>query len=205
MKFPKKRYKNLNKFFQDYILNLNNSLKSIDLKKIQKITNLIENTIKMNKCIFICGNGGSAAISNHYVADYLKLLRTNTNLMPKIISLASNMELITAISNDLDYNKIFSYQLESLAKKNDLLILISSSGNSKNLVYALNSAKKIKMKSISFVGFKGGKLLKLSDLSLHTKIDNYGLSEDAAQIFMHVIIQFIRQKNLNLKSEKIKF
>ncbi len=205
MKFPKKKYKNINKFFQDYILNLNNSLKNIDLKKIQKITNLIEDTIKMNKCIFICGNGGSAAISNHYVADYLKLLRTNTNLMPKIISLASNMELITAISNDLDYNKIFSYQLESLGKKNDLLILISSSGNSKNLVYALNSAKKIKMKSISFVGFKGGKLLKLSDLCLHTKIDNYGISEDAAQIFMHVIIQFIRQKNLNLKSEKIKF
>ncbi len=205
MKFPKKKYKNINKFFQDYILNLNNSLKNIDLKKIQKITNLIEDTIKMNKSIFICGNGGSAAISNHYVADYLKLLRTNTNLMPKIISLASNMELITAISNDLDYNKIFSYQLESLGKKNDLLILISSSGNSKNLVYALNSAKKIKMKSISFVGFKGGKLLKLSDLSLHTKIDNYGISEDAAQIFMHVIIQFIRQKNLNLKSEKIKF
>ena len=205
MKFPKKKYKNINKFFQDYILNLNNSLKNIDLKKIQKITNLIEDTIKMNKCIFICGNGGSAAISNHYVADYLKLLRTNTNLMPKIISLASNMELITAISNDLDYNKIFSYQLESLGKKNDLLILISSSGNSKNLVYALNSAKKIKMKSISFVGFKGGKLLKLSDLCLHTKIDNYGICEDAAQIFMHVIIQFIRQKNLNLKSEKIKF
>ena len=85
MKFPKKKYKNINKFFQDYILNLNNSLKNIDLKKIQKITNLIEDTIKMNKSIFICGNGGSAAISNHYVADYLKLLRTNTNLMPKII------------------------------------------------------------------------------------------------------------------------
>ena len=85
----------------------------------------MENKIKSNKNIFICGNGGSAAIANHYVADYLKLLRTHTKLKPKFISLVSNLELITAISNDINYDKIFSYQIESLANNNDLLIKLA--------------------------------------------------------------------------------
>tara|TARA_B100001063_G_C16610934_1_gene475704 strand:- start:224 stop:841 length:618 start_codon:yes stop_codon:yes gene_type:complete len=205
MKFPEKKYLQINDFHFDYIKKLNDSIKTIDVKKLNKITKLIEKTIKNKKNIFVCGNGGSAAISNHYVADYLKLLRTNTNLKPKIISLVSNIELITAISNDIDYKKIFSYQIESLGQKNDLLLMISSSGNSKNLVDALQTAKKRNMKTISFLGFNGGVLAKKSDYSLIAKINNYGISEDAAHILMHVIIQFIRQKNLTKNLEKIKF
>ena len=85
MKFPEKKYLQINDFHFDYIKKLNDSIKTIDVKKLNKITKLIEKTIKNKKNIFVCGNGGSAAISNHYVADYLKLLRTNTNLKPKII------------------------------------------------------------------------------------------------------------------------
>ncbi len=205
MKFPKKKYSEINQFFYNYIDNLNLCLRKTNLKKLKKISKMIEDTIKNKNKIFICGNGGSAAIANHYVADYLKLLRTNTNLKPKIISLVSNMELITAISNDLNYDEIFSYQLETLAEKQDLLLMVSASGNSKNLLNALKFTKKIKMKSISFVGFNGGALLKKSDICLHTKISNYGISEDLAHIFMHIIIQFLRQKNLTKNLKRVKF
>tara|TARA_B100000575_G_C23139116_1_gene662465 strand:+ start:3214 stop:3831 length:618 start_codon:yes stop_codon:yes gene_type:complete len=205
MKFPKKKYSEINKFYFNYIDNLNICLRNMNLSKLKKISKMIEDTVKNKKKIFICGNGGSAAVANHYVADYLKLLRTNTKLKPKIISLVSNMELITAISNDLNYDQIFSYQLESLAEKNDLLILISASGNSKNLINAQKFSKKIKMKSISFLGFNGGKLLKMSDVCFHAKINNYGISEDLAHIFMHIIIQFLRQKNLSINLKKVKF
>ena len=205
MNFPKKKYINIKDYFFDYLNVSNEVIKKIDLKILIKIVNLLENKIKSNKNIFICGNGGSAAIANHYVADYLKLLRTHTKLKPKFISLISNLELITAISNDMNYDKIFSYQIESLANNNDLLIIISSSGNSKNLVNAIKIAKNKKMKVISFVGFNGGLIHRKSDLSLLSKVNNYGISEDIAHILMHIIIQFLRQKNLIKNLRKVKF
>lgn len=205
MDFPKKKYKKIRDYFFDYLNVSNEVIKKIDIEILIKIVNLLENKIKSNKNIFICGNGGSAAIANHYVADYLKLLRTNTKLKPKFISLVSNFELITAISNDISYDKIFSYQIESLASNNDLLIIISSSGNSKNLINAIKVAKNKKMKIISFVGFNGGLIHKKSDLSLLSKVNNYGISEDIAHILMHIIIQFLRQKNLTKNLEKVKF
>ena len=205
MNFPKKRYPNIKDYFFDYLNVSDQVIRKINMKTLIKIAQLLENKIKSNKNVFICGNGGSAAIANHYVADYLKLLRTDTNLKPKFISLVSNLELITAISNDINYDEIFSYQIESLANSKDLLIIISSSGNSKNLINALKIAKKKNMKIISFVGFNGGIIHKKSDLSLLSKVNNYGISEDIAHILMHIIIQFLRQKNLVKNLKKVKF
>lgn len=205
MNFPKKKYTKIRDYFFDYLNASNEVMKKIDMKILIKIVNLLENKIKSNKNIFICGNGGSAAIANHYVADYLKLLRTNTKLKPKFISLVSNLELITAISNDINYDEVFSYQIESLGSNSDLLIIISSSGNSKNLINALKIAKNKKMKIISFVGFNGGLIHRKSDLSLLSKVNNYGISEDIAHILMHIIIQFLRQKNLTKNLKKVKF
>ena len=131
-------------FFKDHIKNLNNSLFELNSKLIEKASEKILSRIKNNKQIFVCGNGGSAAIANHYVPDYLKLIRQNTKFKPLVKSLSSDLELITAISNDMDYSKIFSYQAESLCNKGDLLIIISSSGNSSNVVNLASWAKKIK-------------------------------------------------------------
>ena len=152
------------------------------------------------------GNGGSAAISNHYVVDFLKFFREKTNYNPKIVSLSNNIETITAISNDIDYKYIFSYQAENLCNKNDLIIIISSSGNSKNIIELVKFAKKRKITTIGFSGFKGGYLKKNSDISVHVNINNYGITEDIFQIYMHIIMQFLRQKNTKLnKLSKLKF
>ena len=183
--------KDINKFHKIYIDQLHKVLMDIDNKVLDKIKNKIIDKIKNQKNIFVCGNGGSAAIANHYVCDYLKLIRENTIYKPKFFSLNSNNELISAISNDMDYKKIFSYQLETYGKKDDLLILISSSGNSKNIMEALKFCKSKKIYTIGFSGFAGGYLNKNSNLSLHIKAKHYGLSEDSHHIFMHLIMQNI--------------
>ena len=200
--FPLKKYKNISNFKKDYLINLNNILKKINTETLEKIADLILKTINSKKTIFICGNGGSASLANHMLCDFSKTLRQNTKLKPKIISFVTNLELITAISNDISYDKVFSYQAESLCSKNDLIIFFSSSGNSKNLINLMKVLKKKKCKTISFIGFKGGYLKKNCDLSLHFPIENYGISEDCNHIMMHLILHYLKQKHLNIKALK---
>ena len=192
--------KNFNNFLETYLSNLINSIKLSKIDQIEKASIKILETIKKKGTIFVCGNGGSAAISNHYVCDYLKFLRQHTKLKPKVISLSSNLETITAISNDFSYDQIFKYQAESLFEKNDLLLIISSSGNSKNIKEVVKYSKKKGVKVIGFSGFKGGYLKKHSDISVHIPADNYGISEDSHHILMHIILQYLI---LNQKREVI--
>ena len=103
----------------------------------------------------------------------------------------NSIETITAISNDIDYKDIFKYQLESLYKNGDILIIISSSGNSKNVKEVLNFTNKKKIKTIGFSGFKGGFLNKNSSISLHVNAQNYGIAEDSHHILMHILLQFL--------------
>jgi D-sedoheptulose 7-phosphate isomerase len=204
--FPQKKYKKFIEFHTDYTNILTKFLNKKPNVNFDKIIQLIQDRIVKKKTIFVCGNGGSSAISNHYVCDYIKSLSTNTNLKPRVISLNSNSELISAISNDISYNKIFSYQMNILSQKGDLLILISSSGDSKNLRDALKFAKKNKITTIGFSGFAGGYLKKNTDVSIHIDINNYGITEDLFQIYMHIIMQYLRQKNLKNKDlNNIKF
>ena len=178
-------------FLQSYLRNLSNSILFADLESMDKAAKLILSTIKKKKTIYVCGNGGSAAIANHYVCYFLKFFRQKTKYIPKIISLSNSIETITAIANDIDYNKIFSYQAESLCEKNDLIIIISSSGKSKNIIEIIKTAKKKGIKILGFSGFKGGYLKKNSDISVHIAAENYGISEDSHHILMHVLLQYL--------------
>ena len=185
-----KKKKFLN-FLDEYLLTLTNSIKFTNIDALEKATAKILETTKKKRTIYVCGNGGSAAISNHYVCDYLKFLRQHTKLKPKVISLSSNLETITAISNDFNYDQVFKYQAESLFEKNDLLIIISSSGNSKNVKEVIKFAKKKGVKIIGFSGFEGGYLKRNSDISIHVNVNNYGISEDSHHILMHVMLQYL--------------
>ena len=194
---------NFKGFFNNHISEINKKLTFINFKNVEKATSKILQTIKNNNYIFVCGNGGSAAIANHYVPDYLKLIRENTKFKPLVKSLSSDIELITAISNDISYSKIFSYQAESLCKKKDLIIIISSSGNSSNVVELANWAKKNKIYCISFTGFNGGKLKKISNLNIHVNINNYGIVEDIHHIIMHAMMHYIVRKNSSVKKLRL--
>ena len=184
-----KNKKNLfNNFFKDYINRLNKTLDKIDKSKIYEASELILQTIKKDNYIYVCGNGGSAAIADHYICDYFKQLSKYSNLKAKIKSLNSDQYLISAISNDISYDQIFKIQAERYIKKGDILLLISSSGNSKNIKNVLKFCRNKKIKTIGFSNFSGGYLKKYSDISIHSKINNYGIGEDINHIFMHLII-----------------
>ena len=201
----KKKYNdqfNLNSFCKGYLERLNNTVNKIDIKNLHRAAKLIEDTIKKKKYIYVCGNGGSAAIANHYVCDYFKLLSKYTDLRAKIRSLNSDSDLISAISNDISYDHIFKIQAERYMEKNDILLLISSSGNSKNIKQVLKFCKKRKIKTIGFTNFNGGYLKKNCKISIHSQINNYGIGEDINHILMHMIMQYISIKNTKNFSKK---
>ena len=189
-----------------YQQDLINSLKKIDIKKIDKIENIIVNKIKEKKNIFTCGNGGSASIAEHFVCDLVKGTSTDSTVSPRAIPLLIT-PLLTAVANDISYDDIFSFQLSKFANKGDILLSVSSSGNSPNIIKAIETAKELDVTSISFVGFDGGKAKEISDFCLHVPSNNYGICEDAHHVLMHVISQYIRLASIEDKSKlgKIKF
>jgi D-sedoheptulose 7-phosphate isomerase len=196
--------KKFESFFKDYILTLENKLKNIQLDKLFVASELILKTIKRNKHIYVCGNGGSGAIADHYICDFFKQLSKYTNLKAKIRSLNSDQYLLSAISNDISYSDIFSVQAERYFVTGDILIIISSSGNSANIKKVLKFCKKKRIKTIGFSNFSGGFLDKNSDISIHSKVNNYGVGEDINHILMHLLMQFIAKTNLNIENIKNK-
>ena len=192
-------------YIKKYIKQTVNFYKTIDIKKILQIENLILNKIKNKKQIFTCGNGGSASVANHFLCDFNKGIKISSKqkLIPKVISLSDNIETILAVSNDINFNKVFCSQLENLGNKGDLLITMSCSGSSSNIVEAIKFAKKKNITTLSLTGFASKKIQKLSDLNFDVGVKNYGISEDIFQSLMHMISQNIRYKHSSNREEKV--
>ena len=205
--FPAKKYLKSSDYFDDYISTKDLLLKKIDQKILNKIIQEILNSIKNKRDFFSCGNGGSAATAEHLSCDFSKGSCTNTNLNFKVFSLNSNVALMTAIANDISYDDVFSYQLNRYGKANDVLLAFSVSGTSKNIIKCAKIAKKKRIKIISFTGFNGGALKKLSNYNINFSSNNFGIVEDCHLTIMHFISQYIRNlkfKNNN-KIAKINF
>jgi D-sedoheptulose 7-phosphate isomerase len=185
---------NVKKFFREYIKNLNYAFNSLNIEKIDSIYKVLKKTILNKKQIFVAGNGGSASVANHFLCDFNKGIKKSSNnkLIPKVISLSNSIETITAISNDINYDKIFSFQLENYYQKGDCLICFSSSGQSKNIIDVIIFAKKRGIKTILFQGFGGLHKKIMPDYYINLKYKNYGITEDIFQSIMHAISQFIR-------------
>ena len=195
IKFPKKKYNDSLSFFVDYNNAKKKAIDNLDLKKLTSISHFLNLKIKQKKNIFVCGNGGSASVANHFLCDFNKGIKISSNkvVKPKIISLSNSIELMTAISNDISYNDVFANQLENYANPGDVLCTFSCSGKSKNIENAINYALKKKIKIISFVGF-GKNKRKNIEYHLSLNVKNYGICEDIFQGIMHMISQNIRQK-----------
>lgn len=174
---------------------LKGNLKEID-KAIKRIT---ETFINGGKVIF-CGNGGSAADAQHLTAELLVRLnpKVNRKSLPAI-SLAQDVSTITACSNDYSFEEIFSRNLNSLGNKNDLLVAISTSGKSKNVINVLKMAKKKKIYSISFLGNNGGKCSEITDLPIIVKSKNTARIQEAHIFLGHYILDMV-EKELRYKS-----
>jgi D-sedoheptulose 7-phosphate isomerase len=164
----------------------------------EDILGVLKNSASNNQKIFIGGNGGSAALANHYVCDFSK--RANKDWSQnfnryKAVCLSSNISYLTAISNDEHYSDIFKHQLINLASPRDILILISSSGNSPNVVKAAEYGKEKGLIVIGVTGFAGGKLKEVAHHSAHLNMNSYEVSEDLHGIFGHFLATYLREED----------
>jgi phosphoheptose isomerase len=195
-KFPAKPYGAVEDYFLAYSDHVAQAWRSVDPSSIARGAKLLSDCLDRDGIIYACGNGGSAAIANHLLCDFQKGLQTNTTLKPRVISLSAHLELITAIANDISYDDIFVYQLRTMARPGDVLMTISSSGNSENIVRAADWAKKNNIPTISLVGFSGGRSAAIADISVHVAAENYGIVEDVHQSVMHLFSQYLRQARM---------
>ncbi|MFN3399049.1 MAG: SIS domain-containing protein [Ferrovibrio sp.] len=192
-RFPVRKHTSVADYLDDYVAALAAALGKVDRNQLAKAESLLGRALERDAQIFACGNGGSAAISSHLACDHGKGIRADTALRPRVTSLSANVELITAIANDMAFSEIFAYQLESAGRPGDLLITISSSGDSENVVRAVEWARANQVGTIAMTGFDGGRSAQLADVNLHVPAHNYGIVEDVHQSLMHVLAQFIRQ------------
>lgn len=196
MTFPAKPYSSIAAFFESYSGQITQALASVPKSALAAAEILLAEALEADAHVYACGNGGSAAISNHLVCDHVKGIQTDTCLRPRVHSLSATIEMITAIANDLDYGEVFAYQLKTFARPGDVLITISSSGDSENVVRAIQWARDNGVHTIALTGFSGGRTAKLAEVNLHVDADNYGVIEDVHQSLMHVLAQFIRMNRM---------
>ena len=187
-----KKSLNINEFSKSYFEYLGIVLSNISLNEIEGFVKLILDARDRGSTIFFIGNGGSAATASHFANDIA--IGTRTYEKPfRVISLCDNQAVITAIANDDGYEKIFSQQLKVLLKKQDVVVAISASGNSPNLIDAIGMAKKMSAITVGISAFDGGKMKEIVDFSLHvpTEKGEYGPAEDAHMILDHLIGNYL--------------
>ncbi len=179
-------------FVDDYYARFVQALQSFDRAPLQGVLAVIDQVMAADGVVWVAGNGGSAAISNHAVCDLTKWTHVEGQATLSCHSLASNMPMVTALGNDIGYEDVFRRQLHYYLRPKDAVLLVSSSGNSPNVVNACTYANERNVPTIAFVGFKGGKLKELATHCVWVPVENYGIVEDAHQSLMHVLTQYIR-------------
>ena len=178
----------------EYFLTSEKLLAKIPNEEVMKLAIAINQARKTESTVYITGNGGSASTASHFATD-IGVGSLNRANPVRSLSLCDNTAAITAIANDMDYSSIFAQQLKLLGKQGDLLIVISASGNSDNLIKAVEVASELGMESHSLTGFDGGKLKQLTlgrNIHVETPKGAYGLVEDAHLAICHVITECIR-------------
>lgn len=189
---------NIEQIYKQHSDTVMKGLASIDIDKLQAAADVIVYAIKSGKRIYTAGNGASAAIAQHWACDYTKgcsdLLYEAFEFKPRVISLSANIPLMTAISNDISYDEVYSYQLERLADPGDVFISVSSSGNSPSVVRACEVALERDVTVIALTGFEGGKTQELAHYPIHVDVQEYEAAEDVHQAIMHMIAKYIRYR-----------
>lgn len=178
---------------QEYLTLLNATLKEVNIDTIEKIANLFISARNSNKQIFVFGNGGSGSTASHMVCDIIKGCSYNKERKFRIICLNDNIPTILAYSNDVNFDCIFIEQLKNLMNEGDIVLGISGSGNSKNVINAIQYANENNAISIGFTGLSGGKLLKQASTCLHIPINDMQITEDFHFIVMHILYRILVQ------------
>ena len=179
-------------FAKNYLDYLCKVLQEVSLKDIATFIESLLIAREKGSSIFFAGNGGSAATASHFANDIS--IGTNDYRKPfRAISLSDNIAILTALGNDFGYEEIFVRQLKVLGKKGDVLVCISASGNSQNLLNAVDFAKQVDIKTIALTSFDGGKLKKMADEGVHVpaEMKEYGPAEDVHMVLDHLVSAFL--------------
>ncbi len=175
-----------------------NLILSLNKNAIENAINLIRKKIERGNKIIVCGNGGSASTASHFITDWTKMFNIATGRMIKGISLCDNSGLITAYANDFDYSQIFSGQLNCILEKDDLVIGISGSGNSINVINALNYANQNQADTLAIVGYDGGEMKKIAKHAIWVDCHDMQLCEDMHFMIGHLVMKSICNYDISL-------
>ena len=179
--------KNYEQEIKEYYKELSDTLLKLDYEQISEAMNALVDCYENGGTVYVFGNGGSSATASHMVCDFNKGVSMKKSKKFNFVCLSDNTPILTALANDLSYEDVFAYQIEKILTKDDLVLAISGSGNSKNIIKACEVAKKAGVKIIGMTGYDGGKLYQMADYHLHAPINDMMKAEDIHMSFDHMM------------------
>ncbi len=182
-------------FSKRYQAELLTALQSIDLEKVDRAIEILAQAREQGRCIFVCGNGGSAAMSSHFATDLVKGASYGRQSRFRILSLVDSIPTLTAYSNDVGYESVFVEQLKNFAETGDVVLAVSSSGNSPNVIRAIEYANSIGCQTIALTGCGGGKLAPVAQLNIQVPHAHTGRIEDSHGVILHMIGYYFMEQN----------
>lgn len=182
--------------FVDYAQRLQGVIAKADWSGVEKLAQDLFDCWEDGRGVFLCGNGGSAGNAMHLANDFIYGVGKKTGRPGlRITALPANSAVLTCLANDEGYDQIFSLQLDALATRGDVLIVFSGSGNSPNILRALEKARHMGMRSYAVLGYSGGKALSMADVPIHFAVDDMQISEDLQMVVGHMLMQWLYNKN----------
>jgi D-sedoheptulose 7-phosphate isomerase len=176
----------------NYLVTLRTLLDELPLDAVERVMEVFEQAYRENRTIFVCGNGGSATTASHWVCDFAK--GTVAEGMPRLrmIGLGDNPALLTAYANDVGYDQVFSEPLRTYARPGDVVVLMTASGNSPNVLMAAQAARDAGAVTVGLIGFGGGKLASMVDHNITVSCREYGPVEDLHLVLDHILSMYMR-------------
>ena len=179
---------NYQKQIKEYIIHEIETLQKMDLDAINEALNLLAETRENGNTVYVFGNGGSSATASHYQNDFNKGISEYLDKKFNFLCLNDNIATIMAIANDIGFDEVFRFQLIGHIKPGDICVAISGSGNSQNVINAVDYAKKQGNKIIGLTGYDGGRLKRISDVSLHVPVNSMQITEDIHMVLDHLMM-----------------
>jgi D-sedoheptulose 7-phosphate isomerase len=176
----------------DYVGRLRTALGSLSRDELTQLGEILTRAYRNGKQVFTVGNGGSSSLASHMAADLAKNTIGPNMKRFRIMSLNENAAIVTALANDLGYENIFSEQLTNLIRAGDVLIVVSASGNSPNIIKAIEYAQGQSAEVVGLLGFDGGRAAELADLAIVVPSFDYGIVEDVHLVINHILVEYFR-------------
>ena len=183
----------LREMIEHYLESEIDILKKLDTEAVQKVVKAFEEAYERESAIYVFGNGGSAGTASHMANDFNKGISEYTEKKFRFQCLNDNIPTMMAVANDIGYDDVFSFQLKNKVKEKDLVIGISGSGNSENVIRALDCAKEQGAITMGIVGYHGGKVADIADIVFHVPLCNMQIVDDVHMILNHMVMSVVMQ------------